>query len=130
MLPNTYKEFLEQIKHNYSIDYNPTNERNSKNDSPSLTIEWLIGGQSGGSCWDEGPHQHYPISADEEPEFKELDTILEEYFPNLSYLKYKGLTKLIKSHEYKQNEYYGNYREYRRNYILLEDLYNFLKENT
>jgi hypothetical protein len=93
--------------------------------TPSLYIEWRTGGMSGGSCWGDRAR---PCGGEQEPPFESLDELLLKIVPKLSFLQYKKIEKLIKTYEYTRSEYYGNYYEYTRKYIVLEDLYNLLKE--
>ena len=94
---------------------------------PSIYKEWRIGGLTGGGCWD-GMNANEAVSADEEPDFNGLDDILSEMCPKLTFLHYRKIEKLVRSFDYTQNEYYGNYSEYRTEYIPLHDLYNLLKD--
>ena len=92
-----------------------------------IEIEWVVGGQSGGSCWDTDRHVYFPKDADPEPEFKQLDSILAKVCPNITYLEYKRLAAtVVQTYDYCYNDYYGNYTEYRKKYVVLEDLYNYL----
>lgn len=92
---------------------------------PVLSIRWRTGGMDGGSCW--GGKPNTPISGELEPEFEELDAVLEELVPNLSYLDYKKLTPLVKvESDIYEPEYYGNYSQYTMKTMELRALYNFL----
>lgn len=91
----------------------------------SISIEWRIGGMTGGNCWGDCPE--WPVTADPEPEFEMIDKILEKYLPNISYLDYKKLASLIKYDEHTEREYYGNYTEYAIKTINGVELYNFIK---
>lgn len=87
------------------------------------------GGVSGGSCWDDSDPQ--PFSNDYDDTF----TIFEQFIENalfakkIAYTDYKKLTRLVKSFNRCETEYYGNYRDYLVKYIEVKDLYDFLKEN-
>ncbi len=87
--------------------------------------EWITGGITGGNCWDNQTHLR---ESDQEPEFSSLDKILENLYPNITFLQYKKLMKLVKTTEYISSGYYGNYEEYRVEYIILQDLYDSLVE--
>jgi hypothetical protein len=93
-----------------------------------LYNEWCSGGISGGNCW--GDDNHYAVEGESEPEFTDLDNILNEICPNITYLQYKKLiSKVIKEEDsYTQIEYYGNSTIYSYKTILLKDLYDALKE--
>lgn len=87
---------------------------------------WCVGGVGGGNCWtDDG---HYDLAADPEPDLEVLDKILERAAPNITYLQYKKLSKMIKTEDYSQNEYYGNYTNYRKKYISVDDIWNMIME--
>jgi len=91
--------------------------------------QWSMGGQSGGSCWDDGTEdRHYGVAGEPEPDLADLDTILEHVCPNITYLQYKQLTKgLIEYTDYRENEYYGNYTCYGVKVVKLRNLYDKLK---
>jgi len=92
-----------------------------------LYNKWCSGGVSGGSCW--GNDGHYAVEGESEPEFTDLDNILNEICPNITYLQYKKLiSKVIKEDSYTENEYYGNSSTYSYKTVLLKDLYEALKE--
>ena len=81
---------------------------------------WTVGGLTGGNCW--GDEADKSITAEEEADFTQLDKFLETYYPNISFLQYKKLLPLIKTHDYTVGEYYGNYTDYRVRYIEFVDL--------
>ena len=57
---------------------------------PGLVLNWKTGGTSGGSCWDNSEHTHYYSDpGNPEPNWSELDTILEHFCPSIPYIKYK-----------------------------------------
>lgn len=96
-----------------------------------LYIHWYTGGISGGSCWNDGTvdNHYYRKSDDQEPEFDELDIILENICPNITYLQYKRLTNgLMLTGNYSFDEYYGNSSEYSWKAINLQELCNRLTE--
>jgi len=94
-----------------------------------IAVEWTVGGQSGGSCWDDGEATHYAIDTEPEPEFDDLDKLLEQIFPAISYLQYKVLNReLVVVTEKHENDYYGNYTNYQRKTVDLGDLYDYLEK--
>jgi hypothetical protein len=94
-----------------------------------LHHEWVTGGVSGGSCWDQGESRHYPRDGQPEPDFTELDNVLESLCPNLSFLQYKKLASaIIKVESRTEDEYYGNSTTYSVKLVRLGDLYDKLKE--
>lgn len=98
-------------------------------DEKCIKVEWRVGGQGGGSCWDDGEtDRHYPLDADPEEELTELDKILEIFAPNLTFLQYKKLTREVVTRGSRtQNDYYGNYTSYASKSVNLEVLYRFIK---
>lgn len=93
-----------------------------------LTVEWITGGITGGSCWGEGGH--YSIVADDEPNDETLDAILETVCPNLTFRQYR---KLVRAEPYttetgRHSEYYGNHTDRKSRTLDLYRLYDILKE--
>lgn len=86
---------------------------------------WTTGGHWG-DCWgNEGD-----VSPEAVKSFIELDEILEEYWPDISYLKYKLLSgKYVHLAEKTDHGYYGSVEYYSYWYINSGDLYDFLHEN-
>lgn len=86
--------------------------------------EWIVGGVTGGNCW--GDEASIAVTADEEPEFDSIDRILEHFVPQITFLQYKQLGKLVNTIERTDYEYYGNSYEKRIKYVKLGDLYDFI----
>ena len=127
-----YQEFLAAVKScGVYIDkaLAPTYRRNTV-EGDFIQVSWCTGGMSGGSCWDDGTEDHhYGVSSSPEPEFEDLDTIMEKLYPEITFMIYKRMAQaIIKTTEYTDIEYYGNYYEYTVKYVDLTDLYEFLKE--
>ena len=94
--------------------------------SDKLSWTWIIDGVSGGSCWYTGEEcRHYGVDSEEEPS-SPLDEFLEEFFPEISFLRHRKLFSLITSEKDTQNEYYGNYTEYMKKSISKDTLLNYL----
>jgi hypothetical protein len=92
----------------------------------ALKVEWTIGGQSGGSCWDEGESRHYAIDGNPEPEDETLYQILDEMCPDLTIREFRNgidLTVIYKRSTRSQNEYYGNYTRYASRELDLDALH-------
>jgi hypothetical protein len=87
-----------------------------------------LGGIGGGSCWDEGESHHYYSSSGEKREFTYLDELLTKAVPDISFLKYKDISELVKEDERSESEYYGNTSDYLTYSINLSDLYDYLSE--
>ena len=92
-----------------------------------IKIEWVIGGKTGGSCY--GSEHMEPREPEPEPEFEDLDKILEVMHPELTFLQYKRLSReVIQSDTYNDGDYYGNDRIMARKQINLSKLYDYLVE--
>lgn len=94
-----------------------------------LHLEWVTGGVSGGSCWDDGTSHHYAKKGEAEPEFAALDDLLLELCPNITFLQYRKLTNdIIEFTDREINEYYGNSTAYGIKTIRLGALFDKLQE--
>lgn len=90
--------------------------------------EVTLGGASGGSCWG-GIAQSYSTGREaSDANVPELDDLLAEIAPEISFIKYKVLLNNInwRTTEYCSNDYYGNYTEYGYKYIDCDGLYEAL----
>lgn len=136
----TYEKFLEKCKLVYSsysgegeleesyYDRHDYSGRNvEKINKPRLIVKWSPGGVSGGSCWESSDPQ--PYTTNEKPgELSILDSILEEIYPQMSFLQYRALSnQLIKFDSWSVGEYYGNSTDYCSKTIDVKDLYDYLK---
>lgn len=75
-----------------------------------VSDDWRIGGQTGGSCWDEGPHEYDSVDGEKEADFAELEAFIDEYYPDFSYRMYRELNKKFEYVEFtSDSDYYGNY---------------------
>ena len=133
------KEFLQKISElDVTLYYDSKDGWNDRKFRPKndirindyLYAEWVIGGETGGSCWGDGTDDpHRPIRPEEEPNFDCFDKILLCIVPNISYLQYKVLSQaVLRTDDYTRNEYYGNYTVYGIKKVVLKDLYNKLIE--
>jgi hypothetical protein len=95
---------------------------------PALIHAWSTGGMQGGSCWGGEPH-YYATPSESEPEWEMLDQILEFFCPNLSFLRYKGIMRLVNTADYSEGEYYGNPTNYSIKILKLATLWEYLNEN-
>lgn len=90
---------------------------------PVIYMRWLSGGWSGGSCWDDSNPQPFERN---KPNFEVLDLVLKEIAPNVTYLQYKDIEKLIHTNSETEYEYYGNSSDFSVEYIILSELENYL----
>lgn len=118
------------VKLNYYSDWEPVHGKLSKYSETKyiLRVEWSTGGMSGGNCWNDCAPTYR--ASDEQPaEFQLLDTILEHFKPNISFIQYKLLTQTLVEHGSRtSDEYYGNSSEYATKTIELEKLFNYMNE--
>ena len=84
------------------------------------------GGYSGGSCWDDSDPRPYTEDIQED-RFKVLDLVLAKLKPNITYLQYKKIEGMIRDNEDTEQEYYGNSRDWKVEYIVLSELEKFLE---
>lgn len=92
--------------------------------------EYVVGGATGGSCWGGTPEPFTADTTEEERQFSELDTILEKYWPTITFLEYKKLYRdsVTTTNRY-SNDYYGNYTEYSVQRVNLWDLFQRLPQS-
>ena len=132
----TLEEFIEVVGNNSSV-YRLKKDRYVSDipklvDKKDITAkdffreEWVCGGITGGSCW--GSENLRGRTAEPEPEFTAVDTLLELLVPDIKFLQYKKLAHIFSENEYTILEYYGNSTEYRYKWVTIEDLYNKLVE--
>ncbi len=93
-----------------------------------ISKEWMTGGAWGGNCWDDSSPSSYCPEPDKEPEMDELDIIIEKVAPNMGFIQYKNLMKKVSYSSKTIHEYYGNHTSYGTKEILVEDIWEFLKE--
>ena len=129
------KEFTEYCLGNCQYTDNPTykpKQRYSRDkeivpeEVPSIYTQWKTGGKTGGNCWGDEAEEY--VQEEQEPFFKDLDNLLTKIVPKLSFIQYKDIESFIRYHQYTEHEYYGNYDNFKRKFIVIETLYNYLKE--
>lgn len=90
-----------------------------------LSTTWTTGGITGGNCW--GGSANLPVQAGREPEFTDLDMMLESLCPNISFLHYRRLVQEVVNYTNRsEREYYGNYYEYAIKSVDLKQLEEYL----
>ena len=122
-MTQTYKDFLLTLREQLNIT--PWNDWRSSNKKDRIGVSWSMGGTSG-NCWDDHLSE---ISGEIEPEFTIIDSILEHYCPNISFIQYKSMSnKLLHRESNSEGDYYGGSETYGSKYIYLEELFEWLKE--
>jgi len=93
-----------------------------------IYMRYLTGGMMGG-----GYHSDsylHSFVADGRPNFVALDIVLKKISPEITYLQYKDIERLINETEDDDSaDYYGNCSDFGVEYIILDELYNYLKSN-
>lgn len=146
----TYEQFIQKIKDigieiNKKTDLDDINEKMFAGDVPhwyddrnwkkvkprfDFILEyWSIGGVKGGSWTEDSNPQSYIENGNQPKTFEDLDKILENLNPNITFLQYRKLEQLVQIKEATEYEYYGNCTNYCYRYINLKELYNFLVDN-
>ena len=117
--------FTLHIENHFVVRATPRDKFMFKYGDQIKSESWTTGGHWG-NCWgDEGE-----VGAEPEVSFIELDKILEEYWPDITYLKYKIFSEQFVHKENKTDYgYYGSYEYYSYWYVNTGDLYDFLHEN-
>lgn len=93
---------------------------------PVIYSRYETGGVTGGN-WSNSNLRSYLKDVPED-KLKVLDLVLEKLKPNITYLQYKKIGKLIKTNEEIEREYYGNSTDWKVEYIILSELEKFLNE--
>ncbi len=128
---NRYDLELKLNSYDDKIQWTETNEC-WEDQSVNLVLvhSWIIGKTRSSSSWEHNDASTNTYETGElEPNWDLLDNILEQYWPEISFLKYKKLMKLVKVKTQTEHEYYGNSTDYGVKLLKVEDLYNFLNEN-
>jgi hypothetical protein len=108
----------------------PSRERHAnpnvnKPEEAFVAIRWISGGVTGGNCW--GRNAEISIGPEPEPEFEDLDTIIEAITPPVSFRKYKSVCSEATEHESDTTkEFYGNCTHYAIKRVDLRRLYECL----
>lgn len=134
----TYEQFLEKLTEINVYYEKPVTNRHGRYYKPKdwkpergpeqIQSQWRTGGQGGGSCWETSETiRHYPIDGDPEPEFEDLEKILDNFCPNMGRPDYKQLcSKLIERSTECEGEYYGNYTNYGIKTVKCRELFEYL----
>lgn len=77
-------------------------------------------GKHGGSCWGDEPSWYH--NDPPKDHFRVLDLVLRELHPQCTYLQYREIQSLIESDEDRSYEYYGNFSDWKVEWIVLSEL--------
>lgn len=89
---------------------------------PVIYMRWTKSGYEGGNCW--GDESSW--FENDNPKFTVIDLVLKKIKPEITYLQYKEIEKLIHTNSETEHEYYGNSNDIEVEYIILSDLYKAL----
>lgn len=89
--------------------------------------EWATGGRTGGTPWGD---KTTALEAEDPKEMIVLDEFLEKYFPSITILQYRRLSRLINFETWSDDQYYGNNAIYKCAYITFEDIASCLEPMT
>ena len=93
---------------------------------PVIYCRYESGGVSGGSCWDSSNPQSYTKDAPKD-KMKVLDLVLKAVKPDITFLQFREIEKMVHTNSETEYEYYGNSTEFEIEYIVLSELYAFLE---
>lgn len=120
--PITFDEFLDICREKADVYADDYKERKN-----IIYVKWTTGGMTGASCYDTGTARMRPTESEPEPEFNEIDKILEIFSPNINFLQYKNLlTEVIEREEDGYSDFYGNYDKYGIKLIDMRKLFDAL----
>ncbi len=128
-----YEQFLKEVaKHvaiHLELEHDIYGYRNKKSEVKGkflVSDKWTTGGASGGNCYGDDAKTIY--FAEKEKPLTDLDKLLGQLMPSISYLRYKNVESLIEIHNWHESEYYGNYYDYAVKYIDLVDLFKEIQD--
>ena len=78
---------------------------------------WSLGGVSN-NCWGDSS----PVSAEIEPELPFLDEFFIEFYPQVSFMQYKIVSKMIQRDSYSDSDYYGGSTQNGKKSLSFSDL--------
>lgn len=94
-------------------------------DGKLSSCHWCTGGAYG-NCWND---MMSPVDAEDPVEFTELDELLQEICPNISFLHYKRIQReCVETADTYEPDYYGGGANYKKWVCDIEKLYNLLSE--
>lgn len=93
---------------------------------PVIYCRYASGGRRGGSCWTTSNPQRYERDTPKD-KMKVLDLVLKELKPEITFLQFREIEKLIHTNEETELEYYGNSTDFKIEYIILSELISVLE---
>jgi hypothetical protein len=122
-------DFIKTIKLPYRSNIGKIEFKYYDDDSQKIYVYSIIetGGVTGGN-YNSNKLSSYTTTDELINQFKIFDLILENYKPDMSFIKYNNFKYKLTVEEHSENEYYGNSTNYLMTYISLEDMVKFLNE--
>lgn len=127
-MSTTLKQFKELVKKiNYESQSLYSFDEEDIDDTYLIIDKVYTGGMVGGSCWG-GVPEYEPTYESTTPNFKVLETIITENFPDtqLTIRNFFTIFNLISTQSESKLEYYGNRSDYTIYKINVESLYTLL----
>ena len=115
---------FEEFKHQ-SLSGMPDWMRDDIKDDHTFKVRWNTGGETG-NCYGD----RFIVEAEPEPEFEQLDRILETVCPCIQFLTYKRLVAdVVKRDTGTYQDWYASCTEYCTKTFRLDELYRWLADN-
>lgn len=132
-----YEDFFKVVEDVFKIKHSYLDHKGKKvfydqwvhdSDETKFCINHIVGGVSGGSCWDDSNTREF-TNDDPMPEV-DISDLLSKICPNISFLQYNKLIKeVLETKNYTNKEYYGNYDNHVKKTIYWRELYDHLVKN-
>lgn len=90
-------------------------------------LAFETGGSNGAGCWG-GEARSYSTSTEGADEFTALDQFLEVNFPNIPFLAYRKLVRLMEKFEYRDSDPYDNSTSYQVRALSFDELWSVLDD--
>lgn len=117
-----YKKIEEIVSH-FPSRYTDEEDRFAV-EGPCIVQVHLHDGADGGDCW--GSDATRWVNENPPQSFLPLDEILRFFKPEISYLDYRKIEQMIEVDRSSENDYYGNYNNFKLFKLDIRKLYGFL----
>jgi hypothetical protein len=85
-----------------------------------IYTRYETGGMTGGGCW--GGNLYHCEEDEPKDKWMVLELVLEKLMPNITFLQYKKIERLIHDNSETNHTYYGNSTDWKVEYIILSEL--------
>lgn len=104
----------------------PAYHKSRQSNIEDISVTWTTGGTLKNGVW----NKDATINAQPEPEFLQLDEVLNALWPKIGYLQYKVLVQtLVTRGTREEYEYYGNFTIYASKSVNIRDLAAYLAKH-